>query len=61
MDRKKDNLCKFVLDNYEDLDAAAKVFDMGKERLTEWVKREIFESLKDDLRNDKGFEVVNTS
>jgi len=56
MGKKNDELCKFVLENYEDLEAATEVFDLGKERLLELVKREVFEALVEDLK-DKGFEV----
>lgn len=58
MSKKKVGLREFVLENYEDLSAAAEVFDLGKKRLQEWVKREIFEALKeDDFLKDKGFEI----
>ena len=57
MSKKQDELCKFVLDNYEDLGAAAKVFDMGKEHLHEWVKMTVYEALKEDNEHS-GFETI---
>lgn len=57
-DNKNDSLDNFVLKNYEDLDAAVKVFEMGKKLLTEKIKHKIYDALKKDrCFYDNGFDI----